>query len=78
VLAVAGSSPVLRGVPRDATGWQLYSVADVLLALVAASLLVVALAARSRRVRVGVLLAVLLALAFTLHALSAPPTARWF
>jgi hypothetical protein len=74
VLAAAGSSPVLRGVPRDATGWQVYSVADVLLALVAASLLAVALAAGSGWVRAGVLVAVLLALAFTLHALSAPPS----
>jgi hypothetical protein len=74
LLAVAGNSPVLRGVPRDPSAWQVYSVTDVLLALVAASLLAVALAAGSGWVRGSVLVAVLLALAFTLHALSVPPS----
>jgi hypothetical protein len=74
VLAVAGGSPALRGVPRDPTGWQVYSIADVLLALLALALLVVALAGRSRGARIGVLLAGAVAAAFIVHALSVPPT----
>lgn len=73
-LAVAAGSPALRGVPRDPSGWQVYSIADVLLALLALALLVVALAGRSRRARIGVLLASAAAAAFIAHALSAPPT----
>lgn len=74
VLAVAGSSPALRGVPRDPTAWQVYSIADVLLALLALALLVVALAGRSRGARLGVLLAGAVGIAFVVHALSVPPT----
>lgn len=74
LLAVAGSSPALRGVPRNPTAWQVYSVADVLLTLVAAGLVVAALLARSRRPRIWVLVAVALALAFAAHAVSVPPT----
>jgi hypothetical protein len=73
VLAVAGGSPVLRGVPRDPTGWQVYSVADVLLALLALALIAVALSG-ARRARIGMLVVAAVALAFTLHALSAPPS----
>ena len=74
LLAVAGGSPALRGVPRNPTGWQVYSNVDVLLALLAATLVIVALAGRSRGPRVGVLLAVAVAFAFIVHALSVPPT----
>lgn len=74
VLAAAGGSPALRGVPRDPTGWQVYSVADVVLAALALALVAAALAARSRRVRIGLLAVLPLAVAFTLHALAAPPT----
>ena len=74
LLAVAGGSPALRGVPRDPTGWQVYSDVDVLIAMLAAALVIVALAGRSRGPRVGVLLAIAVALAFTAHALSVPPT----
>lgn len=74
VLATAGSSPALRGVPRDPTAWQVYSVADVLLAVLAVALLVVALAGRSRGARIGVLLAGAVGVAFVVHALSVPPT----
>ena len=74
VLAVAGSSPALRGVPRDPTAWQVYSIVDVLLALLVAALVVLALAGGSRRVRVAVLVAGALAAAFVIHALSVPPT----
>lgn len=74
VLAAAGGSAALRGVPPDPTGWQVYSVADVLLAALALALVATALAARSRRVRIGLLVVLALAVAFTLHALGAPPT----
>jgi hypothetical protein len=74
LLAAAGGSPALRGVPRDPTAWQVYSIADVLLALLAAALVAAALVGRSWRIRAGLLVAAGLALAFTLHALSVPPT----
>jgi hypothetical protein len=74
VLAVAGSSPALRGVPHDPTAWQVYSIVDVLLALLAGALLAVALAGRSRRARVVVLIGGAIAFAFVVHALSVPPT----
>jgi hypothetical protein len=64
---------LLGGVPRDPTAWQLYSVADVVLALVAAGLVAIALAG-TRRGRIVMLLAVAVGVAFTLHALSHPPT----
>ena len=68
-----GSTAALRGIPRDPSAWQVYSVSDVLLALVAAGLLAVALrGGRVARLVAGG--AVGIALAFTLHALSAPPT----
>ena len=53
----------LAGVPRDPTAWQVYSVADVLLALLAAGLLAVALRG-SRPGAVAVLLGLGVALAF--------------
>jgi hypothetical protein len=65
--------PALQGIPRELTAWQLYSTADVLLALLAGALVVVALAGR-RRLRLGALFVCALALAFTLAALSAPAT----
>jgi len=74
VLIRLAGSPALQGVPRDPTAWQVYSVADVLLALLAAGLLAVALRGRSNRVRVAVLAGVALALAFVIHAASVPPT----
>ena len=51
----------------------MYSAADVLLALLALALLVVALVG-GRRSRIGALVASAIALAFALHALSEPPT----
>jgi uncharacterized membrane protein len=60
-------------VPRDPTAWQVYSVTDVGLALVALALLVIALLG-GWRWRLGVLVPVGLALAFTAHALGVPPT----
>lgn len=73
VLLRWGKSVLLRGVPDDPTAWQLYSVADVLLALVAAWLAWTALLG-ARRAHLGGLVAVAAASAFTLHALSVPPT----
>jgi hypothetical protein len=65
--------PALQGVPRDPTAWQVYSIADVFLAVVAVALLALALwGGRARRLVVALLLAV--ALAFTVHAASVPPT----
>jgi hypothetical protein len=72
-LAQWGSSDQLRGIPHDPTAWQLYSVADVILALLAGALVTVALAGG----RVARLLATAgagIGLAFTLHAISRPPT----
>ncbi len=68
-----GGSDLLRGVPRDPTAWQVYSAADVVLALLAAALVGAALVG-SRRVRIVAAAASAVALGFTLHALSSPPT----
>lgn len=72
-LLVFGSSDLLRGVPHDPSAWQVYSAADVVLALLAAALVAVALLG-DRRVRIVTAAASAIALGFTLHALSAPPT----
>jgi hypothetical protein len=72
-LAQWGASAQLSGVPHDPTAWQVYSVADVLLALVAMGLVVTALLG-VRRMRVAAGAAAAVALAFTLHALSRPPS----
>jgi hypothetical protein len=68
-----GASAALQGVPPDPTGWQVYSIVDVLLALVAAGLLAAALRG-GRPARLVLMAAIVCALAFTVHALSAPPT----
>jgi hypothetical protein len=68
-----GASAAVQAVPANPTAWQVYSTADVLMALLAAGLLSVALRGR-RAARVVVALGVAIALAFTLHALSVPPT----
>jgi hypothetical protein len=72
-LAQFGSSVILQGVPRDPTAWQVYSIADVLLAVLAACLAFAALAG-SRAMRLATLGGCVLGLVFTLHAISAPPT----
>jgi hypothetical protein len=61
------------GVPHSPSAWQVYSVVDVLLALLACGLLAVALRG-GRVVRLAVVVAAALALAFTVHALGHPPT----
>jgi hypothetical protein len=68
VRAAAGS-----GVPAAPTAWQVYSAADVLLALLVVAVAYVAFAG-SRAVRVTTTVAALVALAFVLHAHGTPPT----
>jgi Mn2+/Fe2+ NRAMP family transporter len=72
-LTRTGAAAQLHDLPPSPTAWQVYSVVDVLLALLAAALLYVALLGR-RTARVLTLLAVVLALVFTVHALAVPPT----
>jgi hypothetical protein len=68
-----GAADLLRDVPRDPTAWQVYSVADVVLALLAIGLLAVALFG-TRPIRIGALAVSALGLAFIVHAISVPPT----
>ena len=72
-LAEWGSSDQLAGVPHNPTAWQLYSATDVLLALLAGGLLVIALVG-GRTARLSAMFAASIALAFVLHALSTPPS----
>jgi hypothetical protein len=74
VLDTFAGGPAIQGIPRDPTAWQVYSVADVLLAVLVAGLVAVALRGRSRWARVTALVAVAIALAFTVHAESVAPT----
>ena len=68
-----GATALLQGVPADPNAWQVYSAADVFLALVAVGLVVVSVfGGRGRRVALALALAV--ALPFVIHALSVPPT----
>jgi hypothetical protein len=68
-----GSSPILRNLPRDPTAWQVYAIADVLLAVLAVALVIVA-AAAGRAARAVAAGAVGIALVFVLHATTTPPT----
>ena len=63
----------LQGVPADATAWQVYTYADVLLALLAAGLVVAALR-MSPTARLGAAAVVAAALAFVAHAVAVPPS----
>jgi hypothetical protein len=63
----------LRGVPRDPTGWQVYSVADVYLTVVAAALVLVAFVG-TRKARLVALVPVGVALAFVIRAADVAPT----
>jgi hypothetical protein len=72
-LAQWGSSEQLQGIPRDPTAWQVYSTADVLLAVLGAGLIAVALRGH-RNARMATAGVAVVALAFTVHALSVPPT----
>ncbi len=73
VLSRFGASAALAGVPRSPDAWQVYSIVDVLLALLAAGLTGVAFAGR-RTARLVCAGAIGLAAAFILHALAVPPT----
>jgi hypothetical protein len=72
-LAAWGNSAALRGVPRDPTAWQVYGIVDLLLALLAVALVLLALIGR-RTARLIAFLACILALVFIVHALGHPPT----
>ncbi|MGA2927987.1 MAG: hypothetical protein ABSG43_18735, partial [Solirubrobacteraceae bacterium] len=73
VLSAYGHSQLLRGVPADPTAWQVYSVMDVALGLLAVGLFAVALIG-ARGARVVALAGCSIGFAFTVHALSDPPT----
>jgi hypothetical protein len=68
-----GTSDLLRGVPHDPTAWQVYSAADVVLALLCAGFVAAAIVG-SRSIRIAAAAAGAVALGFVLHALSSPPT----
>jgi hypothetical protein len=72
VVRSAGTG-VFDGIPRNPDAWQVYTTADVLLALLAVGLLVAA-ARGGRTLRMVLTAAVAIALAFVVHALSTPPT----
>ena len=65
--------PAISGVPRDPTAWQVYSAADVVLALLAVGLVTVG-AVRHRGARWVAAARPAIALAFVIHALAVPPT----
>jgi hypothetical protein len=73
VKAQYSATAALQTAPRNPTAWQVYSSADVLLALLAAGLLIAALHG-GRPARLVVAVGVGIGLAFTLHALAVPPT----
>jgi hypothetical protein len=68
-----GATGTFDGVPRTPDAWQLYTAADVLLALVAAAL-VVAATWGDRTLRRVLVAAVAVAIAFVAHAIAVPPT----
>jgi hypothetical protein len=72
-LAQHRGAAFLQGVPRSPDAWQVYAVADVLLALLAGGLLALALWG-GRAARLAVAIALAGALAFTIHAIAVPPT----
>jgi hypothetical protein len=72
-VALADKLQTLQGVPRSPTAWQVYSAADVLLALLVVALVGVALMG-PRRARICTLVACVVALAFAIHAEGSPPT----
>jgi hypothetical protein len=71
---VLAGSPAVRGVPANPTAWQVYAVADVLLAVLAAALAYVALRGRARWAAWTLLAAVAVGLAFAAHAADSAPT----
>jgi hypothetical protein len=73
VLAAPGMRAALAGVPQDATAWEVYSAADVLIALVAVALVLSGVVGIGRA-RTALVVVVALALGFTIHAASVAPT----
>lgn len=71
--SVQHANPALSGVPRNPTAWQVYSIADVLLAAVAVTLVAVSFVG-TRTARLTALVPVGIALAFVIHASGHPPT----
>ena len=61
------------GIPRNPNAWQVYTSADVLLALLSVGLMLAALRG-GRTLRMVLTAAVAIALAFVVHALGTPPT----
>src|ERR1700735_4916180 len=61
------------GIPRNPDAWQVYTTADVLLALLSVGLRAAALRG-GRTIRRVLIAAVAIALAFVVHALGTPPT----
>lgn len=72
-LARLGNSDLIRGVPANPSAWQVYSAVDVLLAVLAGGLVLVALLG-NRTAHLVAILGSGVALAFILHALGTPPT----
>jgi hypothetical protein len=71
--AVGRGSPALFGVPANASGWQVYAAADVVLAVLAAALAAAGLF--GARATLGWAAAgAAVAIAFVIHAISVPPT----
>lgn len=68
-----GASAELVGVPHDPTAWQIYSAADVVLALIALGLVLSAVLGGRRGLAAAGMGAVG-AIAFTLHAIARPPS----
>jgi hypothetical protein len=73
IVARYGDTGVFDGIPRAPDAWQVYTTADVLLTLLALSLLAAALWG-NRALRLVLAAAVAIGLAFVLHALAVPPT----
>ncbi len=71
--AMFGAADALQGVPADPTAWQVYSAADVLLAVLAVGLLGVAMYG-TRTLRMVALFCAFAGLVFVVHALATPPT----
>jgi hypothetical protein len=72
LLVLFGTSDTLQSVPRDPTAWQVYSSADILLALFAGGLVAVALTG-TRAARIAAFMASFAALVFVIHTIASPP-----
>jgi hypothetical protein len=73
VVARHGDTGVFDGVPRSPDAWQVYTTVDVLLVLLAVGLGMGALWG-NRALRLVLAAAVVIGLAFVIHALGTPPT----